>query len=437
MVAAGFGSGQGDLEYDHLVVALGNVTSFRGAPGLAEHALPFKYLGDALTIRNHVIHALEEADVEPAPEVRQQLAHLRGGGGRLLGRRGGGGAERLRAEGGAELPEHRSRPDSGRAPPRGGSHPARAAPEPGPLRPEDPHEARRGDPLQDAPGRRDGRHALLEGGARIGTKTLVSTVPAEPQSAGGQAPVHEGARASRRRRRPRAARGTPDVWALGDCAWILDSKTGEPCPPTAQHAIRQARCLAHNLVASLRGETPRPSTFPALGKMGSLGHRSAVAEVFGVEALGLPGLVAVAHGLPHEAARASTARSAWRLRLDARPDPARPTSCSSRPDARSAWGASTSSRRGHRREGDRGDRLYVVVDGEVEVVREGAERGSPPLIVLGPGDSFGEIALVRGGMRTATVRARTPVNVLTACSSVWWKSGFAPACRMARPRSTA
>src|SRR5262245_32811393 len=62
--AAGFGSRQLVLEYDHLVIALGNVTSFGGAPGLAEHALPFKYLGDALVLRNHAIHALEEADIE-------------------------------------------------------------------------------------------------------------------------------------------------------------------------------------------------------------------------------------------------------------------------------------------------------------------------------------------------------------------------------------
>ena len=61
---AGFGSRQHHLHFDHLVVALGNVTSFAGSPGLAEYALPFKYLGDALALRNRLIHTLEEADIE-------------------------------------------------------------------------------------------------------------------------------------------------------------------------------------------------------------------------------------------------------------------------------------------------------------------------------------------------------------------------------------
>ncbi|HXD97689.1 MAG TPA: FAD-dependent oxidoreductase, partial [Candidatus Acidoferrum sp.] len=70
---AGFGSRQHHLHFDHLVVALGNVTSFAGQPGLAEYALPFKYLGDALTLRNRIIHTLEEADIEQDREVRRAL----------------------------------------------------------------------------------------------------------------------------------------------------------------------------------------------------------------------------------------------------------------------------------------------------------------------------------------------------------------------------
>ena len=61
------------IPYDHLVLALGNVADFRRIPGLTQHALPFKYLGDAIHLRNHVIHALEEASIESDPTLRRAL----------------------------------------------------------------------------------------------------------------------------------------------------------------------------------------------------------------------------------------------------------------------------------------------------------------------------------------------------------------------------
>ena len=78
----------------------------------------------------------------------------------------------------------------------------------------------------------------------------------------------------------------PGVWAAGDCAFVADGGSGEPCPPTAQHAIRQARCLAENLMATLRGAPKTRFAFTALSKMASLGHRSAVGEIFGVQVSG-------------------------------------------------------------------------------------------------------------------------------------------------------
>ncbi|OLC34675.1 MAG: hypothetical protein AUH81_11855 [Candidatus Rokubacteria bacterium 13_1_40CM_4_69_5] len=71
--SSGFRPRPYQLEYDHLVIALGNITSFSGQPGLEEHALTFKYLGDALVLRNHIIHALEEADIEKDPQLRRAL----------------------------------------------------------------------------------------------------------------------------------------------------------------------------------------------------------------------------------------------------------------------------------------------------------------------------------------------------------------------------
>src|SRR6476661_7530873 len=61
------------ISYDYLVLALGNVTDFRGLRGLPEHALPFKNLADALNLRNHLIKAVGEAAVEKDVNLRQQL----------------------------------------------------------------------------------------------------------------------------------------------------------------------------------------------------------------------------------------------------------------------------------------------------------------------------------------------------------------------------
>jgi hypothetical protein len=79
--------------------------------------------------------------------------------------------------------------------------------------------------------------------------------------------------------------GYANVWALGDCASVPTSD-GTPCPPTAQHATRQAHLIAENIAATLAGKKLRPFDFEGLGKMGSLGRRNAVAEIFGLSISG-------------------------------------------------------------------------------------------------------------------------------------------------------
>src|SRR4029078_8401269 len=79
---------------------------------------------------------------------------------------------------------------------------------------------------------------------------------------------------------------TDNVWALGDCA-LVPLKDGGICPPTAQFAIRQAKTAADNIVGSIRGEGRRTQfQFKELGKLGALGHRTAVAQVFGINLSG-------------------------------------------------------------------------------------------------------------------------------------------------------
>jgi len=408
--AAGFGSQQLYMEYDHLVIALGNVTSFAGQPGLAEHALPFKYLGDALALRNHAIHVLEEADIERDPEIRRSLLTFVVAGGGFSG-----------VEAVAELNDFvRAAAKSFR----------NVMPEEikvillhaGPLiLPELPEslagfaqrllmkrgvEIRLNTRLYGA----TGDAALLEGGARIATRTLVSTVPSGPNPLVAMLPC----RKERGRMVTDAHLELPDdagVWAVGDCALIIDSQTGQPSPPTAQHAIREARCVANNIVASLRGTPKRSFAFKALGKMGALGHRSAVAEVFGVK---LSGLLAWWLWRTIYLMKLPGLDRKIRVAVDWTLDLLLPGDIVQLRTERSVG-----IRREHFeagevifQEGGHGEWLYVIVDGLVDVAKQVAGQGEAPLRRLGPGDCFGEIALLGDHIRTATTRSVTAANLL-------------------------
>jgi len=66
---------------------------------------------------------------------------------------------------------------------------------------------------------------------------------------------------------------------VGDCAALNDGKTGKPCPPTAQFAIREAATLARNLKATLEGKATKPFHFDSLGALCVVGHQTACAEL--------------------------------------------------------------------------------------------------------------------------------------------------------------
>ena len=74
----------------------------------------------------------------------------------------------------------------------------------------------------------------------------------------------------------------PGVWAVGDCALIPDHKVGGFHPPTAQHAIREGRCVARNVAADILGGKKKSFRFSTLGRLAAIGRRSGVANVFGI-----------------------------------------------------------------------------------------------------------------------------------------------------------
>jgi len=74
----------------------------------------------------------------------------------------------------------------------------------------------------------------------------------------------------------------PGVWALGDCAAVPDPASGKSCPPTAQHAIRQGKVVAQNVVATINGGRRQRFEFRTIGGLASIGKRTAVARIMGV-----------------------------------------------------------------------------------------------------------------------------------------------------------
>jgi NADH dehydrogenase len=74
----------------------------------------------------------------------------------------------------------------------------------------------------------------------------------------------------------------PGVWALGDCASITDRKTGRPYPPTAQHALRQGKTVAKNVIAAIRGGAKHSFSFSTVGLLAAIGRRIGVANILGI-----------------------------------------------------------------------------------------------------------------------------------------------------------
>ena len=69
------------------------------------------------------------------------------------------------------------------------------------------------------------------------------------------------------------------IWALGDCAAVMDSQTGKAYPPTAQFALREAVTIAKNIAATLRGTSTESFRFTSLGALCVVGHQTACAEL--------------------------------------------------------------------------------------------------------------------------------------------------------------
>jgi NADH:ubiquinone reductase (H+-translocating) len=278
-------AGEFDVAYEQLVLAVGAIPRTFPVPGLAEHGLGFKDLADAIALRNRVLRELEAAAAET--DTDEAACHL----GFVFVGAGYAGVEAL-----AELSDLVT--DALRWYPSLRGVRQRwvlvdAAPK---ILPEIP--MRLGDyAARELAGRGveihvgttlesfDGREAVLSNGERIRTHTLVWTagVKASPLLGDLELPLDE-------RGRVRVdsflrVEGRERLWSLGDCAAVPNAATpGQVDPPTCQHALRQARRLAKNLVSE-----PQPYAYRMLGQVATLGRYKGIADVLGIRIRGFPG----------------------------------------------------------------------------------------------------------------------------------------------------
>ncbi|WP_329066567.1 NAD(P)/FAD-dependent oxidoreductase [Streptomyces sp. NBC_01429] len=285
------GTGTVDLTYDELVLAPGSVARTLPIPGLAEHAVGFKTVEEAIGLRNHVIEQMDIASSTRDPAIRDAaLTFVFVGGGYA-------GVEAL-----AELEDmaryasryyHNIKAEdmkwilveaTGRILPEVGDEMGKYAVRELRARNIDVRLDTRLDSCED-------RVAVLSDGARFPARTVVWTAGVRPHPvlAAGDLPLD-----GRGRLRCTAAlsvEGTEHAWAAGDAAAVPDltsDETGKECAPNAQHAVRQAKVLAGNIVASLRGEPLRDYRHAYAGSVASLGLHKGVAHVYGRKVKGYP-----------------------------------------------------------------------------------------------------------------------------------------------------
>lgn len=276
------------LTFDHLVFALGSATRMPASvPGLAQHAIGFKSLAEAIYLRNRLLAHLELADGTPDDATRRKLLTFVFIGGGYAG-----------VEAAAEL--HAMANDALRFYPN--------------LRPEMTRfvllealpsilrdlgdafalrvqrrliekgiEIRVGTTLREV--RADA--VVLSNDEVVPTDTVVWTagVVANPLVAG--IPGEKDPKGRIVTAPDLRVPGTDGLWALGDSAAVPDDKAGgQAAPATAQHALRQARTLAHNIAATLDGGTTRRFAHGNLGMLAALGNYDGAGRLLGVPVRG-------------------------------------------------------------------------------------------------------------------------------------------------------
>jgi NADH dehydrogenase len=270
---------------DHIVFALGLAPNFFNIPGLSEKVLTAKSLNDGIRLRNRLVACLEKASVEQDPEKKKRLLTFLVAGGGFTGVEILGAMDDFLKDAIVYYPHIHV--DDLRI----------ILVHLGDVLAPEMHESL-GVYVQK---KFQQRHIevklkcgvtavkddkiILSSGEAIATETLVWTagntthrfielLPFEKKQ--GRIVVNEYLEIL----------NYPGAWAVGDCAYIPDSGGKKAYPPTAQHAVREAKALAKNIIAVIKGMPKTGFSYQALGQLANIGHHTGVATILGINIKG-------------------------------------------------------------------------------------------------------------------------------------------------------
>jgi len=407
----------GRMRYDHLVIACGNRTNLNVVPGMADHGFPLKNLADATNLRAQLMTRMEQAEVATSDERRRWCLTVLVVGGGYSGVEAAGEINDLMRESACYFRHWKARDVRvtlihGRD---------QILPEISPS-------------LRDFARRKMERAGVemvlnarvvsatpegvaLQDGRALNGGTIVCTIGSSPAAMMAGLPMAK--EKGRLLTEPdMRLPGCPNLWAIGDCACVVNALDGEASPTTGQFAERQGRQCAQNIRRVLSGQPTRPFRFKLLGELCSIGGRSAVADLFGLHLSGFLAWFAwrgvYLFKLPTWGRRLQVGFDwAWLLLF---------------PRDLAFVRAEQTDRVTHAhyeagdfvfRAGEPPTNFYVLEQGEVEVLRAQNGSAGEVVTVLGPGSFFGERALVGNRPRVMSVRARTPVEVLVMGKNVF------------------
>ncbi len=271
-----------ELDYDFLVIGLGGKTNFFGNKNVEKHAFTIKTLGDAISIRNHIISILESADQEEDPDVLSKLLTFVVVGGGFSGVETVGEITDFVRESAEKFYRNidiekvkiylvsageKILPEIGEL----GKYAVESLTKNG-------IDIIKNTKLIDA----GEDYVVLDNEMKIPCATLIWAGGVTVDPVISKLETEHSTRGNVIVDKFLKLKNHPNVFALGDCASITDERTGKPYPPTAQHAVREAKTVSENIISLIRSKnSEKPFVYDSKGSMAKIGKRNGVALFMG------------------------------------------------------------------------------------------------------------------------------------------------------------